>query len=386
MRVLYDPRRRITVTLRWLLVAMLLVPLSAIAQQDGPAPTDPIAVPNPASDLWRAVRDRQQADENDPDVRYASPQALARDLWLEVNAAQRDISGSSQVAGPDAGVLINTGGEQWRHFRITRLVPIAGYLLLGVLVAIALFRLLRGKIRISAGRSHLRIKRFSVFQRVVHWTVAITFVTLGLTGCVLLFGRFTLIPLVGSEAFSYLAIASKRIHDFVGPVFGIALVIQFFLFVRGNGPRLKEDLLWILKGGGLLGTHASSHRYNAGEKSWFWLAMLGGAVVVASGLVLDFPQFGQDRADMTLAHMVHSVGAVLILAASFGHIYMGTIAMEGAFEVMATGYCDANWAREHHDLWYEDVADSAEPKPDAGPGTGSQAASAGDIKEARSSA
>ncbi len=359
------------------------VPAVVDAQQDAPSANDPIAVPNPATELWRNVRDRESAETNDPGVRKIPPQMLARDLWQEVAAAQRDIAGSTQVEGPDAGVLINTQGEQWRNFRITQLVPLAGYLLGGVLVAIVLFRLVRGKIRLKAGRSDQRIKRFSVVQRSVHWTVAITFVILGLTGCVLLFGRFVLIPLFGNEAFSYLAIASKRIHDFVGPVFGVALLLQFFLFVRGNGPRLKEDIMWVLKGGGLLGAHASSHRYNAGEKSWFWLAMLGGAVVVASGLLLDFPIFGQDRAMMTFAHVVHSVAAVLILAASFGHIYMGTVAMEGAFEVMATGYCDANWAHEHHDLWYEEVASTAEPYP---AGTGEAPVANPGSEQARSSA
>lgn len=366
MRRIDEARRDVgSILLLFLVTAFLLASAGARAQdpQGPPAVNDPIAVPNPATDLWRNVRDRTQPDANDPGVRNVPPQALARDLWTQVTAAQRDIAGSTQVRGPDAGVLINTQGEQWRHFRIAQLVPLAGYLLGGVLVLIALFRLIRGRIPIQAGWSHLRIRRFSNWQRLVHWTVASTFVILGLTGCVLLFGRFVIIPVTGNEPFSYLAIASKRIHDFVGPVFGVALVIQFVLFVRGNGPRIKEDLLWILKGGGLLGAHASSHRYNAGEKAWFWLAMLGGVVVVASGLLLDFPIFGQDRADMTFAHVIHSVSAVLILAASFGHIYMGTIAMEGAFESMATGYCDANWAREHHDLWYEEVASTAEPRP-----------------------
>lgn len=351
---------------------------SASAQQQDPPPVSPIAVPNPASDLWRAVRDRESAEANDPGVRTARPQELARDLWFEVTAGQRDIAGRTQAAGPDAGVLISTQGEQWRNFRMTQLVPMAGYLLGGVLLAIALFRLIRGKIRLKSGRSTHRIKRFSTLQRTVHWTVAITFVTLGLTGVVLLFGRTALIPLVGNEAFSYLAIASKRIHDFIGPVFGVALVIQFFLFIRGNMPRPKEDIMWVLKGGGLLGGHASSRRYNAGEKAWFWLAMLGGAVVVATGLVLDFPIFGQDRATMSLAHVVHSGAAVLILAASFGHIYMGTIAMEGAFEVMKTGYADANWAKEHHDLWYEEVAGTAEPYPEGDRASRTESSGAGE--------
>ena len=364
------------------LLACAALFLSSIANaQQEPAP-GAIAVPSPGSDLWRDVRDRADPDAIDPGVRQVSPGTLANDLWLEVSTAQRDIAGRTQIQGPDAGVLINTQGEQWRQFRMTQLVPLAGYLLGGVLIVIALFRLIRGKIRITAGRSRYRIKRFTSIQRLTHWTVAITFVVLGLTGCVLMFGRFLLIPLMGAEAFSYIALASKRIHDFVGPVFGIALLIQFFLFVRGNGPKFKEDLMWILKGGGLLGAHASSHRYNAGEKAWFWLAMFGGLIVVVSGLVLDFPIFGQDRATMSFAYVVHSVGAVMILAASFGHIYMGTIAMEGTFEIMATGYADANWAREHHDLWYEEKAKDAEPYPDKASDSGSDVS----VDNARSTA
>lgn len=349
-----------------LLMSVMLCLATVAAMPDAGAqasPADPIAVPNPAADLWRQVRERQDAELVDPDIRSVSPGTLARDLWLEVQAGRRDIAGTTQIQGADAGVLINTQGEQWRQFRMTQLVPIAGYLLAGMLGVIALFRIVRGRIRITAGRSRYRIPRFTLNQRTAHWSVAITFVILGLTGLVLMFGRFVLLPVIGGDAFGAVAIAAKRIHDFVGPVFGVALLAQFFLFVRGNMPRLKEDLMWILKGGGLLGPHASSHRYNAGEKTWFWLAMLGGLLVVVSGLVLDFPIFGQDRSMMSLAHVVHSSAAVLILAASFGHIYMGTIAMEGAFEVMATGYCDANWAKEHHDLWYEEVAHKAEPYP-----------------------
>ena len=58
---------------------------------------------------------------------------------------------------------------------------------------------------------------------------------------------------------------------------------------------------------------------------------------------------------MEFYHIVHGISAVVILAVSFGHIYMGTAAMEGSYETMATGECDANWAREHHDLWYEEM-------------------------------
>ena len=318
-------------------VFLLLHPLPSEAESS--ESTSQIPVPNPGSDLWRSVRNRA-ATAPDPELRKVPTQALVQDLWQQVQGGQSDITGRTQSQGVDAGILINTRGEQWRNFRMQTLVPYAGYLLAGVLIIIVLFYVVRGRIVIEGGRSGIKVLRFSLSQRTVHWVVAITFVLLAVTGIILLFGRFALKPLLGGEIFSIVATATKTIHDYVGPVFGVALVMQFFLFVRGNLPSFKVDLAWILKGGGLFGGHASSYCYNAGEKMWFWLAMLGGLLVVATGLVLDFPIFGQDRGVMGFAHVVHTISAVVILAVALGHIYMGTIAVEGAFEGMATGYCD----------------------------------------------
>ena len=327
-----------------------------------------IAVPNPNAELWRTVRARDGAENQDPTIRTRPTEVLIKDLWAEVQSGQSQLAGRSQVQGVDAGVLINTQGEQWRNFRMNQLVPFGGWILSIALIGMALFFAIRGPIKISDGRSGLKIMRFTLTQRTVHWTVAITFVILGLTGVILLFGRMALIPIIGAKAFSVIAFAAKRLHDFIGPVFGIALILQFFLFIRGNLPHLR-DLNWIAKGGGLFGGHASSHRYNAGEKGWFWIAMLGGSVVVVTGLILDFPIFGQNRETMGLTHVLHSMSALVILAASFGHIYMGTIGTQGTFEIMKTGYCDANWAKEHHDLWYEDMKAQGKigtgPKPES---------------------
>ena len=342
-------------------VLLLLHPLPAEAESSESA--SQIPVPNPGTQLWRDVRNRT-ATTPEPEPRKVPPQVLVKDLWQQIQGGESDITGRTQSQGVDAGVLINTRGEQWRNFRMRTLVPYTGYLLGGVLVIIVLFYVLRGRIVISGGRSGIKVPRFNVSQRTVHWVVATTFVLLAVTGIILLLGRLTLKPFLGGETFSSVAIATKTIHDFVGPVFGVALVAQFFLFVRGNLPSFKVDLAWLLKGGGMFGGHASSYCYNAGEKMWFWLAMLGGLLVVVTGLVLDFPIFGQDRGMMAFSHVVHTISAVIILAVALGHIYMGTIAVEGAFEGMATGYCDANWAKEHHDLWYDKVkAGSEEKKP-----------------------
>ena len=288
------------------------------------------------------------------------------DLWNEVRQRDGDIRGTTQVKGKDAEILINRTGQSWREFRMQELIPVAGAAILIVLIIIGVFRLLRGKIPLSAGRSGIKILRFTNSQRAAHWTTAILFVILGLTGLTLLLGRNLLLPIFGPVAFGNIAATAKFIHDYLGPLFAFALTWLFVLFVRHNIPQPKIDLQWLLKGGGLFGKHAHADRYNAGEKFWFWLASIGGLAVVISGLVLDFPIFGQTRATMEFYHYVHSISAVLLIVVAFGHIYMGTMALEATFEVMRTGYCDANWAKDHHDLWYEKIKDTGgvEEKPE----------------------
>jgi formate dehydrogenase subunit gamma len=54
---------------------------------------------------------------------------------------------------------------------------------------------------------------------------------------------------------------------------------------------------------------------------------------------------------------------------SLGHIYMGTLGMAGAYDAMRTGYVDEEWAREHHEYWYNEIKSGrAQPgTPAAGP-------------------
>ena len=203
-----------------------------------------------------------------------------------------------------------------------------------------------------------RIERFTPFERAAHWANATAFVILGLSGIVMAFGKFFLLPVMGLTLFGYFTYLLKNLHNFVGPLFVVSLVIVLATFIRDNFPQ-KGDLRWLLTLGGWLGKEgAPSHRFNAGEKLMFWGAMLLlGTIVIGSGLVMDklIPNLVYDRHMMQLAHMVHAVAAVLMLVALFGHIYLGTIGMRGAYTAMRRGYVDDAWAREHHAYWYEDI-------------------------------
>jgi len=66
---------------------------------------------------------------------------------------------------------------------------------------------------------------------------------------------------------------------------------------------------------------------------------------------------------MQTTWIVHSAGGLILMALSLGHIYIGTIGMEGAYQAMRKGYVDEAWAKEHHALWYDEVKGGAKSAP-----------------------
>jgi formate dehydrogenase subunit gamma len=227
-----------------------------------------------------------------------------------------------------------------------------------VVLAIALFYWRKGAIGHSTNTSGHRIERFTPFERAAHWVNAVAFVVLAISGIVMAFGKYFLLPITGATLFGWLTYALKTAHNFAGPLFAVSVVIVFITFVKDELPR-PEDATWLKKGGGLLsGQEVPSHRFNAGEKVIFWLGVFGlGAIVIGSGLVLDklIPGLLYLRGDMQIAHIVHAVASVLMICLFLGHIYLGTIGMKGAYRAMRDGYVDEEWAHEHHALWAEDV-------------------------------
>jgi formate dehydrogenase subunit gamma len=275
-------------------------------------------------------------------------------LWREVRSGE---PGYTTARGPEAGVLVQSRGETWREAR----VPITS--IGGAIIALALLALIgyyswRGSIGLHDKPTGKLIQRFSTADRIAHWTMGLSFAILGLTGLVLTFGKHVLLPVIGYTLFAWLASFSKNLHNFVGPIFSVALPIFIVMFVRDNLPR-AHDAKWIARFGGMLdkkGGHVPSGRFNAGEKTLFWLLVVVISIVlVVTGYILNFPNFGQTRSTMQTANVLHMVFGLLGIAMACFHIYLGTVGMRGAYQAMRTGYVDETWAKEHHEYWYEDV-------------------------------
>ena len=290
-------------------------------------------------------------------------------MWRAVGAGVTGTSSLPKSEAPEAGNLIQpfvqypgsrltNAGEAWRQVRNNWLLPYGGALLLIVLLAIVIFYFTKGTIKMHAADTGRKIERFTPFERSAHWSNAIAFCILAISGVVMAFGQFFILPVIGKSLFGWLTYALKTMHNFAGPVFAVSLVIVFFTFLRDNWPQ-KGDMAWLGKGGGLIsGAEPASNRFNAGEKLVFWGGVFFlGIVVVSSGFVLDklLPGLVYERATMQIAHMVHAVATVLMMAMFLGHIYIGTLGMQGAYQGMATGYVDEAWAKEHHEYWYDDI-------------------------------
>ncbi len=289
-------------------------------------------------------------------------------MWRQVGSGVAGFSSLPKSEAPEAGVLIQpfvqypgsrltNAGEAWRQTRNNWLIPYGGSLILISLLALATMFFTKGPL----GHDHpadKKMERFTPFERAAHWANAFAFVALAVSGLVMAFGKFFLLPVIGTTLFGWLTYALKNVHNFIGPLFAVSLLIVIATFVKDNIAN-AADFNWLKKLGGMLGDkQVPSHRFNAAEKGVFWWAVtVPGLVVVISGLVLDrlVPGFGVLRSDMQIASMVHSVMAFWMAAILIGHIYMGTIGTRGALEGMKTGYVTEGWAKEHHELWYDDV-------------------------------
>ena len=264
------------------------------------------------------------------------------------------IRGLGTIPDTKSYTLEHPAGREWREYHSVTLKWIGGIAIFGMVALLAAYYLWHGTMRIEAGRSGRTIMRFTVFERFVHWLTAVAFVILAITGLNISFGRSLILPWLGPSAFSTWSEWAKFAHNYISFAFTVGLVLMFLIWVGRNLPS-HNDIVWFKNGGGMFGgPEPPAEKFNGGEKLIFWLSTFGGIGVIVSGFVLLFPFYGTTVGNMELAEITHSVVAVLYVSAMLVHIYMGTIGVEGAFESMAEGTVDVNWAKERHGIWYDE--------------------------------
>jgi formate dehydrogenase subunit gamma len=263
----------------------------------------------------------------------------------------KTIQGLGTIPDTKSYVLEHPAGRNWQQFHNVTLRWIAAIAILGFCAVIVIFYLFRGSVKLESGFSGRKIVRFNWFERFVHWMTAVCFIILGITGLNITFGRPLLLPLIGAEQFTAWSEWAKYAHNYLSFPFTIGVVLIALMWLAGNIPN-RTDLEWLKQGGGFIGdAHPAADRFNAGQKLLYWAVVIGGGVVAVTGYLLMFPFYGTTIDTMQAAEVTHGMVAALFIALMLGHIYIGTIGMEGAFEAMGEGTVDLNWAKEHHSLW-----------------------------------
>ncbi len=313
------------------------------------------------------------------------------EIWRSV---RQGVSGDVSIPDKKASVLVQSEGESWRLLRNGPMFDYLGLAMIGMLVLLAVFFAVRGRIRVQHGLAGVTIKRFGLIERTAHWVMALSFIILAISGLNISYGRELIMPLIGKELFGPMSGFLKMSHNYVAFAFMAGLVVAFVLWIVHNLPS-RADFVWLMKGGGFFskGAHPPAWKFNAGQKVIFWLVMIGGLSLSVSGWALLFPFehgfFGDTFTalagigldvpawlglpqppysviqEQQFNTIWHAVMAVFMVCVIFGHIYIGTIGMEGAFDAMGSGDVDLNWAREHHALWVDEVL-KKDGRPEAG--------------------
>ena len=209
----------------------------------------------------------------------------------------------------------------------------------------------------EAARARVRrgeLLRHSLYTRLLHWLIALSFVLALLSGFAIYSPSLYrwLAPLFGGGAMT------RLLHPWFGLVFTIALTFQFFNWL-GLMRWTSADSRWMRRIRAFVSNRERRELpdtgfFNGGQKLYFWLIVASALIFLVTGFVLWFDHI-TPRWLVAVSYVLHNIAALLMLAGFIIHIYEGTAAAPGTFHSMVDGTVTPDWARTHHPGWYEDL-------------------------------
>jgi formate dehydrogenase subunit gamma len=197
------------------------------------------------------------------------------------------------------------------------------------------------------------IQATDAFERVVHWSLALSCIALFITGMGMMFHSLNFI----GEIMGGLRVL-KYVHNFTGIFFAVSLIMAVRMWWKEAGVfEMPQDMEWIKTAGGYLWhvDHVPEvGKYNPGQKAFF-LAVAGfGALMVVTGIIMWFSG-GFPAPIVRLMFLLHALGFVVLFPFFFVHLYLGTIGSPGSAPAMFSGWVTRGWARKQHPKWLKEM-------------------------------
>ncbi|TLN26694.1 formate dehydrogenase subunit gamma [bacterium] len=199
------------------------------------------------------------------------------------------------------------------------------------------------------------IQRYSAADRAVHWTVAVTFLLLVLTG----FGLYEknlsfLFAIFGGGENAIL------IHKIAGVVFFFAAMIFSLSHLKDTTHFDDNDAAWIKVMGGYLNKKAKvppMGKYNTGQKIFGLCVLVTTLVFGLTSLVIWSPA-NASQGLAQVSFFLHSLCFVVMVAFFVAHIYLGTIGVKDGLRAMTEGRVSEGWAKKYSPKWLEEMKKS----------------------------
>ncbi len=236
---------------------------------------------------------------------------------------------------------------------------------LGILIGVPLVFLLHyliigAKIFSHSGK---KVYVYSIFKRVIHWIAALAFVVLIPTGLMIVFGKY----LGGGEIIT----DARYLHGIFTIVFIVAVFPMLVFWLKDMLPSF-DDIKWTFILGGYLSKKVKeipAGKFNAGQKAWFWIATLGGIVMIATGGAMYFQNFnfgiasslGMSQIDLLrLSAIIHNILGFAVLALFITHLYMSLFAVKGSLDSMISGNKGEDELKYLHSSFYKKLKKEGE--------------------------
>lgn len=279
---------------------------------------------------------------------FMASAAYAADSQIWGDMRVTNIFGYGQVESNNLGPLFTM--LQGQYFSL-----IFFGILVGVPAVFAMHYLIIGpKVFPHGGK---KIYVFSIFNRFIHQVAALSFIVLVPTGFMIVFGDF-----FGGGALIRLA---KDLHALATVPFALVVIPMFLMWLKDAFFNF-DDVKWMMIVGGYLSKQKKpipAGKFNAGQKMWYWIATLGGMVMILTGATMYFMDFDivwlRDMTGLTqidllrLAAIVHNITGFAVVALFITHVYMAVFAIKGAIHSIINGHMEEEEVKILHSSYYK---------------------------------